>query len=118
MTNELPRLRPRGREAERIDDVVQPPLELREQVRARDALAPLGAREGQPELALEKPVDALDLLLLAQLNAVAEQLRPPPSVLPRGVVAALDRALVLETAVPLEEQLHPFAPAEPADRPV
>src|SRR5262249_26350910 len=97
-------------------DVVQPPLELLEQVRARDALPAVRPREGQPELALEEAVDPLDLLLLAQLDAVAEKLAPPPAVLAGRIVAALDRALVLEAAVPFQEQLHAFAPAEPANR--
>src|SRR5262249_49867708 len=69
--DELPGLGPRGRESERVHDVVETPLELLEEVRAGDALAPLRPGEGQPELTLEKAVDPLDLLLLPELNAVA-----------------------------------------------
>ncbi len=116
VTHELPRLGPRGREPERENDVVQAALELLQEVRARDPLAALGAREGQPELPLEQAVDALDLLFLAELDAVAEQLAAPAAVLPGRIVAPLNGALVLEAAVPLQEQLHPLAPAEPANR--
>src|SRR5215472_8576223 len=51
------------REAEGVDDVVQPPLELREQVRSRDPLAALRPAERQAELVLQQAIDALDLLL-------------------------------------------------------
>src|SRR6266508_1381771 len=108
VAHELTRLRPRRRKPQGIDDVVQAPLELLEEVRSRDSLAALGAREGEPELPLEKAVDALDLLLLAKLNAVAQELRAPAAMLPRRVIAPLDGAFVLEAAVPLQEQLHPL----------
>src|SRR6185295_240127 len=104
----------RGGEPEREDDVVQAALELLQEVRARDPLAALGARERQPELPFEEPVDPFDLLLLAELDAVAEQFAPPAPVLPGRVVAPFNGALVLEAAVPFQEQLHPFSPAEPA----
>src|SRR6266540_4249196 len=114
--HDLARLRPRRGKPQGVDDVIQAPLELLEEVRSRDSLAALGAREGQPELPLEKAVDALDLLLLAKLNAVAQELRAPAAMLPRRVVTPLDGAFVLEAAVPFQEQLHPFAPAQPANR--
>jgi hypothetical protein len=37
-------------------------------------------------------------------------------VLAGSVVATLDRALVLEAAIPFEEELHALPPAEPANR--
>src|SRR5215831_3223193 len=114
--HELPRLRARGREAQGVDHVVQATLELLEQVRPGDPLAPLRLGEGQPELALQQPVDPLDLLLLAKLDAVTQELAAPAAVLARRIVAALDGALVLEAAIPFQEQLHPFSPAEPANR--
>src|SRR5262249_23419812 len=116
VADELPRLRARCREAERVDDVVETSLELLEQVRAGNSLPPLRPRERQAKLALEQAVHALDLLLFAQLDSVAQELRASAPVLARRIVAPLDRALILETAVPFQEQLHPFAPAEPANR--
>src|SRR5207245_3337836 len=59
-------------------------------------------------------VDALGLLLLAQLDAVVRGLRPGEPVLPRRVVPPLDGALLREAARPLQEQLDAFAPALPA----
>ena len=41
----------------------------------------LGALEVEPELALQQAVDALDLLLLAKLKAVAEDLGTAAAVL-------------------------------------
>src|SRR6185436_5645152 len=60
-------------------------------------------------------VDALDLLLLTKLQSVSEDLGAPPTVLAGSVVAPFDGALVLETAVPFEKELHTLTPAEPAD---
>jgi hypothetical protein len=37
-------------------------------------------------------------------------------MLPRGNVALFDRALLAIAALPLEEELHTFAPAKPAHR--
>ena len=99
-----------------MHDVVETALEQREQVLARDAPHALGRLEREAELSLEDAVEALDLLLLTELDAVPEDLAAALAVLTRGEVAALDGALVREAAVPLEEQLHAFAPAQPADR--
>src|SRR5215210_3189338 len=116
VADELPRLGPRSREAEAVDDVVEPPLQHHQEVLAGDALAAVGLLEIVAELALEHAIDALDLLLLAELQAVAQ--RPtaaPRAVLARREVAPLDRALLFEAAVTLEKQLHPLPAAEPAD---
>src|SRR6185295_4514211 len=116
VAHQLARLRTRRREPQRVHDVVQAAFELLEEVRSRDSLPALGALESQAERPLEKPVDPLDLLLLAKLDPVPQELAAPPAVLARRVVAPFDGALVLETAVPFQEQLHPFAPAEPTNR--
>src|ERR1019366_1915095 len=115
VADELVRLRARAGEAEPVDDVVETALEKREQVLARDAAHALGRLERQPELPLENSVEALQLLLLAELDAVAEDLGPALAVLAGREIAALDGALVREAAVSLEEQLHAFTPAQPAD---
>src|SRR5581483_6196581 len=84
---------------------------------AGDAARALGLLEVPAELVLEHAVDALDLLLLAQLQTVAGQLRLAGlAVLPRREVALLDRALLGVAPFPLEEQLHRLAAAQTADR--
>src|ERR1041384_7925042 len=117
VADQLPRLRRGRREPGAIGDVVEPPFEQLQQRLAGDAARPLRLLEVAAELILEHAVDALDLLLLAQLHAVAGQLllaRLP--VLPRREVALLDRALLGVAALALEEQLHPLAAAQAADR--
>src|SRR6476469_683831 len=74
-----------------------------------------GAAEVQLELALQESVDALDLLLLAKLKTVAEDLGTATAVLAGRVVAALNCALILETTIALQKELHALAPAEPAN---
>src|SRR3990170_4197603 len=65
-----------------------------------------GRGVGLAELALEQPVDAARLLLLAQLLAVVREPRPASlAVLPRGVAAPLDRAFVGEALFALQEEL-------------
>ncbi len=60
------------------------------------------------ELRLQGEVDALGLLLLAQLQTVAYDLRlAVTAVLARGKIALLNGALVGETLRALEEQLLP-----------
>src|SRR5690606_30543353 len=116
VTDELSRLVAGIREAHAVHDVVEAPLERDEKRLAGDAAGLLGEVEIAPELPLEDAVDPLDLLLLAKLHAVLGHLVPPLAVLARRVVAPLDGALVRETALPLEEELHPLAPAHAADR--
>ena len=117
VARELPRLRPRRREPEAIEHVVQAALQQLEQRLAGDAARPVRHLEVAAELVLEHPVDALDLLLLAQLQAVADDLRLAQlAVLARRQVALLDRALLGVAALSLEEELHAFAPAEPTNR--
>ena len=68
------------------------------------------------ELALGDAVDALDLLLLAQLLAVVRRACGGGlAVLARRIGAALVAALVGVATLALEEELHVFAPAEPAN---
>src|SRR5690606_7316692 len=68
------------------------------------------------ELILQHAVDALDLLLLPQLDAVADDLRPArAAVLSGRHVALLDGALLGVAALALQEQLHALAAAEAAD---
>src|SRR6202022_3808438 len=82
-----------------------------------DAARPLGGFEVAAELVFEHAVDALDLLLFPELQAVAGELRLPGfAVLARGKIALLDGAFLRVAPLSLEEQLHRLAAAEPADR--
>ncbi len=118
VAHELPRLRPRGRQTQPVDDVVEAALEQLEQRLARDPARAVGGLEVPAELVLEHAVDALDLLLLAQLHAVAGKLLLAGlAVLSRREVALLDRALVRVAALALQEQLHAFTAAKPARGP-
>ena len=63
------------RQPQAVDDVVEAPLEQLEEHLAGDPALPLGLLEVEAELVLEHAVDPLDALLLAQLQAVARQLR-------------------------------------------
>jgi hypothetical protein len=83
---------------------------------AGDAAGPLRLLEVAAELVLEHAVDALDLLLLAQLHAVAGHLLLARlAVLAGREVALLDAALLRVAALALEEQLHALAAAETAN---
>src|SRR5713101_940154 len=114
VAHELPRFRARVGEAEAEDHVVEALLEVLEQVLAGLALGRAAAKVVAAELALEQPVEALDLLLLAQLHAVFGELGAPLAVLARRVRTALDGALVRVAAVALQIHLQIFAPADAA----
>ena len=96
------------------------PPEKRQEVLARDALHAGGLLEIVAELAFEDEVDALDLLLLAELLAVADQRLAAAqgvAVLSGRLRAALlNRARRLETAVALQKQFRTFAAAQTAHR--
>src|SRR5262249_42648969 len=114
VAHQLPGLGPGIGEAHAEDDIVQPQLEKLEQGLTGLALGVRGALEGAPELRLEQPVHPLDLLLLAELGAVAAELHAALTVLPRRIRAALDGALVGVAAVPLQVHLEVLAAADAA----
>ena len=116
VAHQLARLRPRGREAHAVDGVVEPALQQLQQRLAGDAARAVGLLEVAAELILEHAVDALDLLLLAQLHAVADHLGlARAAVLAGRHVALLDGALLGVAALALEEQLHALAAAQAAN---
>ena len=81
---------------------------------ARDPRQRRHLLEGVPELLLAQAVDALDLLLLAQLLGVFRRLataRRVLAVLAGRVWTTLDRALLGEALGALEEQLRAFTTA-------
>ena len=119
VTNELARAPCGWREAHAVDHVVETALERGEQVVARDARERGHPLERVAELLFADAVDALDLLLLAELLGVLRRLAAAAgalAVLPRRVRTALDGALLGEALGALEEQLGAFAPALPAAR--
>src|SRR4051812_38606640 len=117
MSNELPCLWSRCRQTEAIDDVVEAPFEELQQRLAGNAAGPLGGLEVAPELIFQHTVNTLDLLLLAQLQSVAGELRLAGFAMLSGrEITLLDRALLGVAALPFEEQLHRLAAAQTANR--
>ena len=106
VAHELARLGARGGEAEPVDDVVEPRLEHAQQVLAGDAALLVRLLVVGAELLLEQAVVAARLLLLAQLQQVLALLDAAAAVLARRIGAALDRALLGQAALALEEELH------------
>src|SRR6266446_7596229 len=114
--HQLARLRTRRRQSRAPHDVIQAALEHDDEVLARGALGARGFLKIIAELPLEQPVGALDLLLLAQLQAVSRDLRAPRlPVLPRHEVALLNRALLRKATQAFQKQLLPFPAAQAAD---
>ena len=73
MIHQLTRLTSRGRKAGPIDGIVQASFKKREQGHARYAFELARPFKVISKLSFENEVDALDLLLLAKLLAVASQ---------------------------------------------
>src|SRR3954467_6125035 len=109
VADELAGLPPRGGEPEPPEHVVQPALEEREQVLARDARLARSLVVIDAELLLEDAVVPARLLLLAQLDPVLRLLLAPATVVAGRVGPALDAALVRQAALALEEELLAFA---------
>src|SRR5215203_1503550 len=116
VTDELAGLSARGGESETVDDVVKPRLEHPQQGLARDPRALRGLRVVVAELLLEQAVVAARLLLLAQLEQILGLLDAAAAVLAWRVAATLDRALLGEAALALQEELHALAAAPAALR--
>ena len=94
--DELACLRAGHREAHAVDDVVQTRFEHAQQVLAGIALLARGLLVIRVELALEQAIDALDLLLLAQLHAVVRDAAA------LGAAGAVLAGLLLELALRIE----------------
>ena len=117
MTNDLTGLAAAHREAETVGDVVEAGLKLLEQEFAGDAGLVGGLLVVGAELSLEGEVDALGLLLLTELETVADDLLDLAglAVLAGGEVALLDGAFLGEALGSLEEEFGSVAAAETAD---
>src|SRR4029079_12868366 len=111
--DELAGLGPRRREAHAEDRGVETTLEEDEEGLAHHTLLLGRAVEGAAELALEQAVDALDLLLLAHLEAVALGLGlGVAAVLAGRIVALFNGRLAGRVAAAFEEEVDPFAAGE------
>jgi hypothetical protein len=118
VVDELAGLCAGAREAEPVDDVVQPALEQRQQLLARDPRSAVGLVDVAAELALADAVVALGGLLGAQLGLIDRGLAAAGlAVLAgRGVAAALERGLAVERALTLQEELDALAARQLFDR--
>src|SRR5207302_1461413 len=108
MTDELARRATARGEAHPIHHVVETALERREQVVPGDARRRAHALERVAELLLAQLIDALDLLLLAQLLGVLRRLaaaRSVLAVLAGRVWTTLHRTLLGEALGALQKEL-------------
>src|SRR2546421_7329503 len=114
--HKLPRLRTRGGQTRSPHHVVQAAFEHDDEVLTGRAFGACGLLKIIAELPLQQPVSALDLLLLAQLQAVSSDLRTPRlPMLPRHEVALLNGALLRKASQALQKQFLPFPAAQAAD---
>src|SRR2546421_753277 len=114
--DELAGVPPRCREADAVDDVVEPRLQEAHQVEAGDAGHFRRPVEVEPELALEQEVDAARALLGPQLDAVVRHLAAADLGVHAGRHGATIEGALREALLPLEEELDALATAVAADR--
>ena len=115
VTNHLASLTATDRESKTESHIVQTALKLLDEQFAGDASGLVGLLVVGAELGLEREVDALGLLLFAQLQAVAYDLGLAAlAMLAGSEIALLERALVAETLGAFEEKLGAFATAKAA----
>src|SRR5439155_8983917 len=104
------------RETEPMYDVVQAALQDRQQLLAGVLRRARGQLKIAAELALEDAVEALELLLFAEANAILAGLAAALAVHAGREIAALDGALGAFAAAALEEQLDAFTATQFANR--
>ncbi len=115
VADDLPSFGAGEREPEAVDDVIEPALEEPEHLLARSALAAGCVEVIGAELLLENAVNAPNLLLFTEAHCVLGELHACEAVLTRRLRAACVAALVGVATLALQEELHPFPPAELAD---
>src|SRR6266567_2397476 len=112
MAYQLPCLAARNPESQPQNDAVQPALELLQQQFASNALSARRFFEIIAELGFLSEIDALGLLLLAQLQTITDNLGfAVLAMLARSKIALLNGTLVSEALRAFEEQLHALAAA-------
>src|SRR5437763_2694257 len=113
VANYLTRLASRSCKTHAVGDVIEATLKLLQEEFAGDTRLAGGSFEVVAELLFQREIDALGLLLLTELESVANDLGFAVfSVLSGGEIALLYRTLFSETLCSLEEQLHAFATAK------
>src|SRR5690348_427735 len=120
MANELPCGLAARRKSQPIDHVVETTLERSEQIVAGDSRQRRDALERVVKLRLTHAIDALDLLLLAELLRILGRLAPTCgvlTVLTWRVRTSLDWTLLGEALGALEKELRSFPPTLFAARP-
>ena len=116
VADDLTSLTSRDRITQTVGHVVETTLKLLQQQFAGYTGTLVGLLVVLAELTFEREVNALGLLLLTQLQAVAHDLLGARlAVLARGEIALVDSTLVREATRTLEEQLDAIAPAKTAD---
>jgi len=104
VAHQLARLAPGARESEAIDNVVQPTLELLQELFAGDAFGSSGILKVVAELAFLGEVNTLSLLFFTQLKAVANHLGfAVLPVLSGGKIALLDGTFVAKALAAFQE---------------
>src|SRR5690606_6855923 len=118
VVHKLACLTARGRKARAIDNIVQATLKQEKKVFARNPLLAKSLFEICTKLFFENEVNALHLLLLTKLFAIARKhLASGPAVLSRRIGSAFfDRTRRLEAAIALKKKFCTFAAAKPAHR--
>src|SRR5204862_7104052 len=107
VTHQLARLATAGGKTHAIDDVIQAALQLLQKRFAGDAFLGRSLLEIVAKLLFQREVDALGLLLLAQLQAVSYNLGLAIfAVLAGSEVTLFHRALFADTLGALEKTLH------------
>jgi hypothetical protein len=102
MPDELPGLAAGIGETEPVDRVVKSAFEQNKEVCAGNTLLAVSFFKIALELLFNQAVNSFDFLLFAKLEPVVGELAPVLAMLPRRVVAALDRAFVRIAAVALK----------------
>src|SRR5690606_5884449 len=106
-------------ESQPVDDIVQPALQVLEEYFTGHALLAGGVLKLPPELPLQYSVHPFYLLFFAKLLSISDDLpssEEAPSMFSGCVVSLFDRTLLRKTASPFQEQFHPLASAQPANR--
>jgi hypothetical protein len=103
MSYQLPGFSPGGCKTEPVNNIIQAPLQEKEEVFTGNAFHPIGLLKGRAKLFLQDPVNPSYLLLFTELHPVIGHLGPSLSMLAGGIVSSLDGAFVGITTFPLEK---------------
>src|SRR5215472_8484189 len=117
VADDLPGLGAAGAEAHAVNGAVETALESGHQQLAGDPFGLRGLLVRTAELGFQHAVNTAHLLLLAKLEAIADDLRLAVlAMLPGHEVALFNGALLAVAALTFEIKFHALAPALPANR--